>query len=343
MDYSYSYDSGAGDALGLLGAGLGVMAFAIVITLAVSLFTCFCMGKMFNKAGKPLWYAFIPGLNLYTKAEIAFGRQYAYAGLLLLLPLVTFLVGWIPIVGWLVTLVVNIGAVILGFILEYSFISRYTGGGALPVLGCFFNWLVYIIVGMGGYNYYGPSNYIPVFTFLPAMNNGYQDGMNNQYNYGSQAYNGTNNGQAGQNGYGQAGYGQQGQNNYGQAGYDQAQQTQGQTAGNNQNIDLNKNQNQGQAGYGQQGQNWGQQGQNNWSQNNWGQQPQGQRPQGQNGYNPNINGYGQQGYGQQPQNQGFGQRPVQNNPQGNGQGYNPNMNMGGQNQNQGGFGQQPRQ
>lgn len=294
MDYSYSYDSGAGDALGLLGAGLGVMAIAIVITLAVSLFTCFCMGKMFSKAGKPLWYAFIPGLNLYTKAEIAFGRQYAYAGLLLLLPLVTFLVVWIPVVGWLVSLVVNIGAVVLSFILEYSFISRYTGGGALPVLGYFFDWLVYIIVGMGGYNYYGPSNYIPLFTFLPAMNNGYQSGMNNQYNYGSQAYQGTNNGQDGQTGYGQT----------------QQPQGQGQTAGNNQNINLNKNQNQGQAGYGQQGQNWSQQGQQ--GQNNWGQQ----------------SNFGAAGYGQRPQGQN---------------GYNPNMNLGGQNQNQGGFGQQPRQ
>lgn len=343
MDYSYSYDSGAGDALGLLGAGLVVMAFAIVITLVVQLFTCFCMGKMFSKAGKPLWYAFIPVFNIYTKAEIAFGRQYAYVGLLIFLPLVTFLVGWIPIIGWLIAFVVNIGAVVLGFVIEYSFISRYTGGGALPVLGCFFNWVVYIIVGMGGYNYYGPSNYIPVFTFLPAMNNGYQSGMNNQYNYGSQAYNGTNNGQAGQT-YGQTGQNGYGQTGYGQTGYGQAQQPQGQTAGNNQNINLNKNQNQGQAGYGQQGQNWsqqGQQGQNSWSQNSWGQQPQGQRPQGQNDYNSNMNGYGQQGYGQQPQNQGFGQRPVQNNPQGNGQGYNPNMNMGGQNQ--GGFGQQPRQ
>ena len=336
MDYQYSYDSGAGDALALLGAGLGVIAIAVLIALAVTLFACFCMGKLFSKAGKPLWYAFIPGLNLYTKAEIAFGRQYAYVGLLLLLPLATALVGWIPIIGWIVTFVVNIGVVVLSFILEYSFISRYTGGGALPVLSCFFNWIVYIIVGLGGYNYYGPSNYIPLFTFLPAMNNGYQSGMNNQYNYGSQAYQGTNNGQAGQNGYGQTGYGQA-----------QQPQGQGQTAGNNQNINLNKNQNQGQAGYGQQGQNWsqqGQQGQNNWGQqNNFGAAGYGQRPQGQNGYNPNMNGYGQNGYGQQPQNQGFGQRPVQNNPQGNGQGYNPNMNMGGQNQNQGGFGQQPRQ
>lgn len=332
MDYQYSYDSGAGDALGLIGASIGVLLVVAVITIAFSLFTCYCMGKMFSKAGKPVWYAFIPGLNLYTKAEIAFGHQYAYVGLLIFLPLVVALVSWIPIIGWIAALVIDIGAIVLGFIIEYSFISRYTGGGALPIVGCFANWLAYIIVGMSGYNYYGPSNYVPLFTFLPAVgaatSGNYQGGMNNQYNYSSQTYQGP-----------------QGMNNNGYG-----QQTQGQTAGNNQNINLNKNQNQGQAGYGQQGQNWsqqGQQGQNNWGQQGYGQSGQqnnfgaagyGQRPQGQTGYNPNMNGYGQQGFGQQPQNQGFGQRPAQNNPQGNGQGYNPNMNMGGY-----GYGQQPRQ
>ena len=351
MDYQYSYDSGAGDVLGLLGFSLGFIAIMQVLIIAFTLFTAYCMGKMFRKAGKPLWYAFIPILNNYTKAEIAFGPQYGYVGLLPLLPLITFLIAWIPVLGWIASAVINIGVVVLGFVLEYSFISKYTGGGALPVVGCFANWLAYIIVGFGGYQYYGPSNYVPVFTFLPAMGDAvsgnYQSGMNNQYNYGGQAYSGP-----------------QGMNNMNN-GYGQGQQS-----GNGQNINLNKNQ--GQNGYGQNMNNgYGQQpqGQNNYGQrpqgqNNYGQQGQGQnmnsgygqQPQGQNnygqrpqgsGYNPNMsmNGQGMNGYGQQPQNQGFGQRPVQNNQQqySNNQGYNPNMNMGGQNQNQGGYGQQPRQ
>ena len=346
MDYQYSYDSGAGDVLGLLGFGLGFIAIVSIILIAAVIFTCYCMGRMFRKAGKPMWYAFIPVLNNYTKAEIAFGPQYAYVGLLPLLPLLTALVAWIPILGWIVAAVVDIGVFVLGFVIEYNFVSRYTGGGAIPVLSCIgFNWLAYAIVGLSGYNYYGPNNYVPVFTFLPTMgaavSGNYQSGMNNQYNYNSQAYQGPqgmNNQGMGQNMNSQNMNSQNmGGQNYN--GYGQNQ------PGNGQNINLNKNQNQG--GYGQQPQNmgngYGQPGQTYGQPQNQGQSGYGQRPQG-SGYNPNMSNMNN-GYGQQSQNQGFGQRPVQNNQQqyGNSQGYNPNMNMGGQNQNQGGYGQQPRQ
>ncbi len=53
-------------------AGLGIVVFAVVfvVLLVLYLFYGFCYGKMFEKAGKPMWAGFVPVYNLVVWLEI---------------------------------------------------------------------------------------------------------------------------------------------------------------------------------------------------------------------------------------------------------------------------------
>lgn len=58
---------------------------------------------MFKKAGIPGWTCLIPFYNSYKVSELAFGPGYGYIGLL---AVANILIGWIPIIGWITTLLV---------------------------------------------------------------------------------------------------------------------------------------------------------------------------------------------------------------------------------------------
>jgi len=76
------------NAMGMLGAMLGVV---VVIGLVAYAFYGFCYGKMFEKAGKPLWAGFVPIYNIVVWLEII-GRPWWWL-------LVLIGVGMVPIVG----------------------------------------------------------------------------------------------------------------------------------------------------------------------------------------------------------------------------------------------------
>ena len=69
----------AGIAMGLF---VGVALFA----LAIVIFYGYCMGRIFRKAGRPLWAGFIPVYNIYVWIEIV-GRPTWWI-ILMLIPLV---------------------------------------------------------------------------------------------------------------------------------------------------------------------------------------------------------------------------------------------------------------
>jgi hypothetical protein len=93
-DFSTMEETGA---LALL-AGLGLI-FAVV-GLVFYLFYGFCYGKMFEKAGKPMWAGFVPVYNLVVWLEII-GRPWWWV-------LVIVGVSFVPFVGTLAVIALMI-------------------------------------------------------------------------------------------------------------------------------------------------------------------------------------------------------------------------------------------
>jgi len=78
------------NAMGLLVAFIGAyMIFILVIYLAIG----FCLGKVFEKAGKPLWAGFVPIYNWIVMLEIV-GRP-SWWVILMLVPMVNIVIGFI--------------------------------------------------------------------------------------------------------------------------------------------------------------------------------------------------------------------------------------------------------
>ena len=78
------------DALGLI----------LVVIAGVFLFYSYCMGRLFEKAGKPLWAAFIPIYNTIVLLEII-GQPWWWL-------LVFFGVSLIPFLGTIAMLIISI-------------------------------------------------------------------------------------------------------------------------------------------------------------------------------------------------------------------------------------------
>lgn len=66
--------------------GIGMFLFVVVIYLFVG----FCYGKLFEKAGRPLWTGFVPIYNYVVMLEIV-GRPVWWV-VLMLIPLVNFII-----------------------------------------------------------------------------------------------------------------------------------------------------------------------------------------------------------------------------------------------------------
>lgn len=82
----YEEDLSAMDASGAAGLGIGFFLFMIVIYL----FYGYVMGRIFQKAGKPLWAGFIPIYNNIVMLEII-GRPVWWI-VLLLIPFVNIII-----------------------------------------------------------------------------------------------------------------------------------------------------------------------------------------------------------------------------------------------------------
>lgn len=120
----------------------GMLAIFVIVGIAFYLFIGFCLGRLFQKAGKPLWAGFVPIYNIVVVLELV-GRPIWWLAL--------FLVGFIPIVG-------TIAVVILSAIIWIDFAKSY---GKDVVWGLLLTFLSIIALPIMAFsndvNYVGPS------------------------------------------------------------------------------------------------------------------------------------------------------------------------------------------
>lgn len=126
--------------------GLGMLmamgAVFFIFSIALYLFIGFCLGKVFEKAGKPLWAGFIPIYNVIVLIQIV-GRPIWWIAL--------YLAALIPFVGGLVCIAITI---ILCIDLAKSF-GKDTLWGVLTAL--FSIIMIPIMAFSNDIRYIGPS------------------------------------------------------------------------------------------------------------------------------------------------------------------------------------------
>ena len=115
-----------------MGAGFGIAFF--LLSVAVYLFYGYCYGRIFQKAGRPLWEGFIPIYNYYVLLKIV-GRP-----------------GW-----WLILYIVPFVNIVIIIIVYYD-LARSFGKGVGFAVGLFLLWFIFLpILGLGDAQYLGPA------------------------------------------------------------------------------------------------------------------------------------------------------------------------------------------
>jgi len=143
---SYSYSSGLG------GAGAAVM-FLLVIAFYV--LVVIGLWKTFIKAGHPGWAAIIPFYNIYIWVQIA-GRPTWWFWVIL----AGALLGWIPIVGWILI----IGIWVMSLFLALDVAKNFGQGTGFGILLWLFSGIMYLVLGFGDYQYKQVANVAPGYA-----------------------------------------------------------------------------------------------------------------------------------------------------------------------------------
>ena len=84
MHYSYNVSTSTGEAAGIFGALMGMLAVMWLFILAIYVVWIIGMWKVFEKAGREGWKAIIPFYNLYVLTEIS--GQNGWLFLLIFIP-----------------------------------------------------------------------------------------------------------------------------------------------------------------------------------------------------------------------------------------------------------------
>jgi hypothetical protein len=115
-----------------MGAGASIGFFLVVV--AVYLFYGYCIGRIFQKAGRPLWEGFVPIYNYYVTLKIV-GRP-----------------GW-----WLILYIIPIVNVVITIIVYYD-LARSFGKGVGFTVGLFLLWFIFLpILAFSDARYVGPA------------------------------------------------------------------------------------------------------------------------------------------------------------------------------------------
>ena len=141
MNYSYS----AG------GAGAAVM---FLLMIAVYVVVVIGWWKTFVKAGQPGWAAIVPFYNLYIWVKIA-GRPTWWFWVML----VGVLLGWIPILGWILI----IGVWVMSLLLALDVAKNFGQGTGFGILLWLFSGIMYLVLGFGNYQYRQVANVAPAY------------------------------------------------------------------------------------------------------------------------------------------------------------------------------------
>jgi hypothetical protein len=114
------------------GAGVGI--FFALLSIVFYLFYGYCYGRIFQKAGRPLWEGFIPIYNYYVALKIV-GRP-----------------GW-----WLILYIIPIVNIVITIIVYYD-LARSFGRGVGFALGLFLLWFIFLpILAFSDARYVGPA------------------------------------------------------------------------------------------------------------------------------------------------------------------------------------------
>lgn len=95
----YSDNESANAVLAVLAMLIGAGVFMFLMA-AGYIVTSIIMGFMFKKAGEPMWKAWVPVYNMWVLYELAGYKGWVY----LLVVLSVSLLGWIPVIGFIVAL-----------------------------------------------------------------------------------------------------------------------------------------------------------------------------------------------------------------------------------------------
>jgi hypothetical protein len=138
MNYSYSY---AASGVGATIMFLFMIAFYVLIVVG--------LWKTFIKAGHPGWAAIIPFYNIYIWVQIA-GRPTWWFWVIL----VGALLGWIPIIGWILI----IGIWVMSLLLALDVAKNFGQGTGFGILLWLFSGIMYLVLGFGDYQYKPVAN-----------------------------------------------------------------------------------------------------------------------------------------------------------------------------------------
>ncbi len=125
----------------LLATNGGFVGILVIVYIAIIVFEIAALWKVFVKAGQPGWAAIIPIYNLYILLKVI-GRP----GWWILL----FLLGIIPLVGWIAVLV-------LGIIIAIDLAKSFAKSSGFAVGLFLLNFIFIPILGFGESQYVGPA------------------------------------------------------------------------------------------------------------------------------------------------------------------------------------------
>jgi len=144
MDYNYSYTA---NGIGAVIMFLFMIAFYVLIVIG--------LWKVFVKAGHPGWAAIIPFYNIYIWVQIA-GRPTWWFWVIL----AGALLGWIPIIGWLLI----IGIWVMSLFLALDVAKNFGQGTGFGILLWLFSGIMYLVLGFGNYQYQQVANVAPGYA-----------------------------------------------------------------------------------------------------------------------------------------------------------------------------------
>lgn len=136
-----------GDLAGIM-AAMGISWVVIAIIIFVSLW------KIFQKAGRPGWEGIIPLYNYYILLVEIVGRPAWWVAF----PIAAVVLGWVPVIGWLISIAFLVVHVIVSNDLSKSFGKGVGFTIGLVILGFIF----FPILAFGKAQYLGKPN--PVST-----------------------------------------------------------------------------------------------------------------------------------------------------------------------------------
>jgi len=147
---------GTPDFLGPIMAAAPIV-FAILLVFLIVMIAA--MWKVFKKAGKPGWAAIVPIYNLVVLIQVAKAPMWYLA-----IMLGGMILGWIPVIGWMI----SIASFVLSIILNIKLAKQFGKGAGFGVGLTFLSIIFIPILGFGKAQYLGGGAAAPITSTAAA-------------------------------------------------------------------------------------------------------------------------------------------------------------------------------